>query len=115
MGALANYRWDTLNSVGFCELRGNFGGPYTSMSCQLQLDVEYTLKARVTTNPDASTDYKYKMWPSSETEPNWDLEFTSAAGDPQDPDSNPSSGCVGLLSHHVDAHFGDVILTRYDD
>jgi len=114
MGALASFRWDTLSSTGFCELRGNFNTAFSNVQCQFQNGVEYVLKARVTTNPDGSTDYRYKHWPSAESEPNWIVEFTLPAGDPEDPDGNPAAGSIGLLAHHVDAEFGDVQIQRFD-
>lgn len=115
MGALAAYRWDTLTSGGYAEMSGNFNTTFSSFGMPFPLGVEHTLKARVTTNPDGSTDYKFKVWQSSQPEGNWTIELSMPAGDPLDPDSNPAVGSIGLLSHHVDAFFGDVILTRYDD
>lgn len=115
LGALAVFRWTSLDTSGFLELLGNFYAGNDRTAWTLEYDVPYTMKGRVTTNPDGTSNYKLKLWPTADPEPDWTLDLTLAAGDPQDPNSNPATGGIGLVSHHVCADFGDLKITRLDN
>ncbi len=62
-------------------------------------------KMRVETQPDGSHFYRLKTWLSGTTEPTtWTLSGYGLSTD-------PDSGSLLLLAHHVDATFGDVTIT----
>ena len=72
----------------------------------VQVGVEYLIRARVTTSGANST-YQVRIWPAGQSEPTgWMAEFVAGSGDDE-----PQSGSVLLVSHEVDAVFGDLIVT----
>ncbi len=75
-------------------------------SFTLTTGTEYMLRARVTTTGSDSL-YSVKMWASSDPEPaGWMAEYSAGSGDDE-----PASGSLVLVSHEVDATFGDLIVT----
>ena len=71
----------------------------------LQLGTTYIFKVRVQTVA-AGPRYFFKVWPQSQAEPSgWNVQLQ------QDP-SQPASGSVALVAHHVDASFGNVRIVR---
>ncbi len=87
---------------------------------QLEFDTTYIFKLRVETvadyqacDPDDAgnprrTCYRFKVWEQGTAEPaTWDLVGLGNFG-------QPDSGSVVLVAHHVDATFGDVIITNVE-
>ncbi len=75
-------------------------------SFTLDVGTEYMLRARVVTSGPNSV-YSVKMWPASGSEPSgWMATYTAGTDDDQ-----PESGSLVLVSHEVDATFGDLIVT----
>jgi hypothetical protein len=72
----------------------------------LELGRTYVFKAQVLTEADGQHLYRFKAWPIDESEPaNWQVQIRNG----NLPD-DPSAGSLLLLSHHVDASFGDVVV-----
>ncbi len=70
-----------------------------------EFEVPYVFKLRVESTPGEGGLYRLKVWPQSEAEPaEWRLVYQSGA-------SNLDHGSFLLLSHHVDATFGNVTVT----
>lgn len=77
----------------------------SSSSTPPTVGVEYMIKMRVTTEPGVGGLYQLKSWPSNQAEPaGWQLSGQETMSDPQ-------SGSIMLLAHHIDATFGDVQIT----
>jgi hypothetical protein len=71
----------------------------------IEFDVTHLWKMRVRTLSNGKHEYKLKVWEQGTTEPPaWTLSMIEEA-------SQPSHGSVLLLAHHVDATFGDVLVT----
>jgi hypothetical protein len=71
----------------------------------LQPGITYIFKMRVETIPNVGGLYRFKVWQSGQTEPSaWLLQQQESMADPQ-------YGSVLLLAHHVDATFGNIIIT----
>lgn len=106
MGALSWYRW-TSPSGGDFSLWGNQGeildsGPGFGA---LQPGATYIFKMRVESIADVGGLYQFKVWLEGETEPvDWLLSGQETLLDPQE-------GSLLLLAHHVDATFGNVVIT----
>ncbi len=92
----------------------HYHGAGNSQSCygsfDLQLDTWLKMRLRAETLPDEGskgvTKYSFKIWKDAESEPsNWNWEKT------QKSEYALRSGGPALLSHHVDATFGDVTIT----
>jgi len=104
MGALGWYRWrdDTLGDR--LMMIGNHGTLIAEDTSgrKLAYDVRYIFKMRVETIPDQGGLYSLKVWEEGQPEPSeWDLVAQERLSDPQ-------NGSLLLLTHHVDASFGDV-------
>lgn len=104
LGAIGWYNWDQSGGGVRLKLLGNdlntlqedFSG-FT-----MAFGVTYIFKMRVTTIPGVGGEYKMKVWQSGLSEPSsWTLQGTETLADPQ-------SGSFCLVSHHVDATFGNV-------
>jgi len=68
--------------------------------------VTYLFKMASKVVPGNGPEYKLKVWPATEVEPDvWDLTA-------QIPPGGPSSGSLVLVAHYVDASFGDVSVTN---
>lgn len=107
-GGFCWYRWtDALDpTVGIFQIRQNFFGGSSTTAESFSLGQQYVFKARITTNPDGSPRVRFKRWrPGIESEPAaWLLDLSGAVGD-------PVAGGLLLIAHHVDAEFGDVVVT----
>jgi len=111
-GALAFYRND--GSSGNNQRLWLTGTPGTivedTSGKTLQPGVTYTFKGRAETMPSGGgSEFSFKVWEEGQAEPPWDLiiQTTGAEDFP--------SGSIMLLSHYVDATFGDVIVTGVND
>ncbi len=105
-GAIGWYWWNNPNSARF-RLEGNYqqilaeGSGTTPPS----LGETFYLKMRVETVDGVGGYYRLKRWPAGQPEPaGWELSGQEGLADPQ-------SGSFLLLAHHVDATFGDVVVT----
>jgi hypothetical protein len=101
-GALGWYRWH--DNGGRFELRGNLDEPVArSPHASLDLGRRYMFKARSEAVP-GGVRYSWKVWPADTAEPgSWQLSVVE--------DFGPATGAVALIAHHVDAQFGDVVVT----
>lgn len=101
-GAFAWYRWKS-DKEQF-QLAGNeyANVDYGSLSNTITFGTTYLYKVRVETLPTGEPLYNFKVWEQGEPEPaTWDLTIQEDLNDPQ-------TGSLLLLSHHVDATFGDI-------
>ncbi len=104
LGAIGWYNWDQSGGGVRLKLLGNnldvMQEDYSGFT--MAFGVPYIFKMRVTTNPGVGGEYKLKVWQSGLPEPgSWTLQGTQSLSDPQ-------SGSFCLVSHHVDATFGNV-------
>lgn len=107
LGAIAWYHWDWIdpNVPPRFELLGNGLSSLGDAGSILSSNVWYYFKMRVETVSGVGGLYKVKVWPVGQSEPaNWTLQGQQSLSDPQ-------HGSVLLLSHHVDAEFGNVTIT----
>jgi hypothetical protein len=108
LGALALYRWDSptgrlwMAGNNYVEIVNDRSGK------TLENGVTYVFKARVETMPDIGGSlYSLKVWRQGDPEPsNWDLTLQTGAED-------LPSGSLLLLSHYVNATFGEVTIAPY--
>ncbi len=109
LGALTWYRWSPQNSEGL-EMLGGGGAWITGNPLkELEFDVQYMVKASVQSSPTGPAYYRFKMWKAADPEPvAWDMESAGL-------DSEPDSGSMMLVSHHVDVAFGNVTVKKLDD
>jgi hypothetical protein len=108
IGAIAWYHWDWIdpNSPPRLELLGNNLNGMGDAGSILSSHVWYYFKMRVETVPGVGGLYKLKVWQVGQSEPsNWTLQGQQSLSDPQ-------NGSVLLVSHHVDAEFGNVTVTQ---
>lgn len=108
LGAIAWYHWDWINpnNPPRLELLGNNLNSLGDAGPILSSHVWYYFKMRVETVPGVGGLYKLKVWQVGQSEPsNWTLQGQQSLSDPQ-------NGSVLLLSHHVDAEFGNVTVTQ---
>jgi hypothetical protein len=105
LGALAWYRWGRQNTHT-TELLGTGGGAIATNSVkELSFNVQYVMKLSVQRQPGAPSYYRFKIWRADEPEPAiWDLQGPGKA-------NGPVSGSLLLVAHHVDATFGNVVVT----
>jgi hypothetical protein len=105
LGALMWYRWyDTFERF---EMIGDTVGRIADLRASLAFGTQYIFKARVETIPEGSR-YSLKVWDASEQEPDdWTLVGTKDQTDLQ-------SGSFLLISHYVDASFGNVSVVPLD-
>ena len=105
-GAIGWYSWDNAGGGVRLKLVGNnlYGMQEDSSGFMLTFDVTYIFKMRVETIPGQGGAYKFKVWQQGQTEPaTWRLQGTQSLSDPQ-------YGSICLLSHHVNADFGNVTI-----
>ncbi|HPU25210.1 MAG TPA: DUF1349 domain-containing protein [Phycisphaerae bacterium] len=103
LGAIGMFRWTTSGEQW--QLFGNNGRILDASDDPFQLGVTYMFKMRVQ-NTAGGAEYRLKYWRSGQAEPGgWQLTGTQTAGE------DPGRGCILLLAHHVDAHFGNVTVT----
>ncbi|WP_129667802.1 InlB B-repeat-containing protein [Phytoactinopolyspora endophytica] len=99
-GAFAWHRWQ---SGGRFELEGNEGAPYVREDSSWEFDTTYMMKMRAESVAEG-VQYTYKWWPDWSAEPEaWDLTVIE--------DDGPTEGSILLVAHHVDATFGDIVIT----
>lgn len=104
-GSLAWFRWYEPRAL--FELRGNLDQPIVRHN---RFDVEfgrtYVFKARSET-VEGGIRYSWKVWEQGTPEPtSWDLQVVEDAG--------PATGSVGIIAHHTDVQWGDVLVTPID-
>jgi hypothetical protein len=103
-GAIGYYRYYTDFSEGL-EIYGPSDQLKDTTGIRLSFNTQYIFKMRVETNPGVGGLYRFKVWPSGNPEPTgWNLSKQQSLSDLQ-------AGSFMLLSHHVDASFGNVIVT----
>jgi len=103
LGAIGMFRW-TRGYERF-ELFGNHGRILASSGDTLHLGVRYLFKMQVRT-VSGGAQYQLKWWRADQAEPGtWQLTGAQPSAD------DPGRGCMLLLAHHVDASFGDVVIT----
>jgi hypothetical protein len=97
------YAWTRFYSQPKIQLEADYDRVRQSVDTdplQFQFGAEYRMKARVTTLPDGTASYAFKMWLDSRPEPNaWSVEIIARG---------PSAGSIALIAHQVDASFGKV-------
>ena len=72
----------------------------------ISLGVTYWYRMRCEDAPSGGTTYSLKVWEDGNVEPSaWTFEHTTNPGDPK-------KGSLVLVAHHVNASFGDVIVTH---
>lgn len=99
-GIIAWWEWDSLSAarLGFFDT----GDTPVDTPSTPQLGTQYMMKVRVDSVVSQGGNYKVKIWESGDPEPvDWDLTYQTDA-------SNLANGSMLLISHHVDATFGDV-------
>ena len=102
-GAIAWYRWKSATDVSL-RLEGNNRKLDSDGVAPPVIGSTIVFKLRVETQPDGTHYYRLKTWPSGNAEPTaWTLSGYGASTD-------PDSGSLLLLAHHVDATFGDVTI-----
>ncbi len=106
LGAIGWFRWQQSWPTPRLQIFGNQDALLAETSGKIPVIGEtYVFKMRVETTP-AGPQYKLKVWRQSVIEPvDWDLV---GIGSPDD----PASGSLVLLSHHIDATFGNVHVVR---
>lgn len=73
---------------------------------EISLGVTYWYRIRCEDAPSGGTTYSLKVWEDGLTEPAaWTFEHTTNPGDPK-------KGSLVLVAHHVNASFGDVVVTH---
>lgn len=87
------------------EIFGNYAdGPVPRVPRNLVFGIPYVFKMRVETIAGVGGLYSFKVWEEAQPEPaDWDLTRQEGLQDPQ-------SGSVLLLTHHIDASFGNVTI-----
>lgn len=112
LGAIGWYSWEYMNpaNVRLNIVGNNLHVLQTDYSgFHLTFGVSYYFKMRVETIPNVGGRYRLKVWQVGDAEPfEWRLEGQQSLSDPQ-------KGSVLLLSHHVDARFGNVVITPVPD
>ncbi|MDF1838372.1 MAG: fibronectin type III domain-containing protein, partial [Planctomycetota bacterium] len=72
----------------------------------ISLGVTYWYRIRCEDAPSGGTTYSLKVWEDGSAEPAaWTFEHTTNPGDPK-------KGSLVLVAHHVNASFGDVVVTH---
>jgi hypothetical protein len=110
-GAIAAYRWEDPGSgeIDALKLYVKDDPVEDASGFTISTGVTYNFKVRVETVPEAGAFYRFKAWQSGAAEPAaWNV---STMGAPDD----PPSGSLLLQAHHVDATFGNVVVTQISD
>lgn len=101
-GEIGWWRWNRDQSTA--RLKFNTGFPRIDFTPVV--GVKYIFRMRVETQPDQDSRYSLKVWVDGQPEPsNWMLVRDNGGT------NDLSTGSFLLLAHHVDASFGDVIVT----
>ena len=121
LGALGWYRWSDnggsnittrLEMIGYSyDVPGGGAGVEIAANSNVSLatDVTYIFKMNVrTTGPGEST-YRFRVWQAGQPEPtDWQMVGVVDYESDSSENSPPESGSAVLVSHHVDASFGNV-------
>jgi hypothetical protein len=101
-----------LQMIGYSQ--ANDGAPIPeNPEIQLKFGETYIFKVSTQTVPDAGDIYRLKVWPQGQDEPGeWALELQT---DIADKDAEPATGSVVIISHHVDAEIGNVVVRPTSD
>lgn len=109
MGALAGIKWYDINQSYLEVIRGSDGVGLNSDGFSFPLGVPHILKIRAETIEDLHR-FSVKIWQQSEEEPvDWTYTYDDQSTAVLD------TGSALLVAHHIDASFGDVIVTDLDD
>jgi len=77
----------------------------TTLPRHLETNTTYQLRARVQTKGNGPSEYRMKIWPASDDEPDdWDLVAWALPGEIQ-------QGSILLIAHQAVISFGDVLVT----
>ncbi len=110
-GGFGWYRWRQPSAGGErFQIMGNDGSIIADRAeSNFPFGVPHVLKMRVETPPNEGSIYSLKMWEQAQPEPaGWDLVSQELPTDPQ-------SGSLLLVAHHVDATFGNVTIVPAGD
>ncbi|MFW6153784.1 MAG: hypothetical protein ACOC95_01045 [Planctomycetota bacterium] len=104
-GALGWYKWSTGSHTATLGIVGSDAVQLGSdPATDLALGVTYVWRMRVDTLGDGRSQYRLKVWPRAQAEPDaWNV---TADGDTR----SLSAGSLVLVAHHVDVSFGDVVV-----
>ena len=108
MGTLGGFKW--MSGDAWLELyRGSDGKVVQEdHTATMPFEVPHIFKVRAETTGGVHR-YRVKMWPESDAEPaTWNFTIDEAL-------TEIDSGSVLLVAHHVDASFGEVVVTSLDD
>lgn len=110
LGSLGGVKWNGTGTTSWMELfRGSDGviiEEDTHVSLPLEVPHMFRLRAKTTATEHH---YEIKLWPLAEAEPaEWNFTIDEQL-------SEISSGSVLLVAHHIDASFGEVIVTQLDN
>lgn len=110
LGALINYMWledGSFDGLAYWQSEGQLtfpGGPTPAPA----VGVPYIYKMRTETLPSGNVQFRFKMWPSGQTEPNhWTINYTSH--------ESPSNGSLIVVTHYADITIGNVTVVPLDD
>ena len=104
LGAAGWYGWENDLPAPHLMLHGNRGRLLSNLGTGKRLETgrSYLFKVRASTRPRTGHRYAFKAWARGEAEPPaWDLSGVEGADE-------PSAGSVLLITHYVDATFGNV-------
>lgn len=105
LGAIGWFRYRQ-DGTGRFQVYGNNGGNLDiEPNAPFPLETPHFLKMRVESVGNMDV-YKLKVWPATESEPT-EWRLSGGQGGPTD----PASGCLCLLAHHVDVTFGNVVVS----
>lgn len=97
------YAWTRFYSQPKIQLEADFDRVRQSVDTdplEFQFGAEYRMQARVTSLPDGTASYAFKMWLASRAEPaSWSVEVVA---------KGPAAGSIALIAHQVEASFGTV-------
>jgi hypothetical protein len=103
LGGIGWLRWK-INGITRLGIYANTGENSTRFT--VQFGETYMVKMRVETVPGVGGLYSVKMWQQGTAEPaGWIVTRQETLADPQD-------GAPVLVSHHVDASWGTVVITE---
>ncbi|BCA79489.1 DUF1349 domain-containing protein [Desulfuromonas sp. AOP6] len=107
LGVFGMYRWYLTNpGLRLYDFSYQIVDP---TGLQLPLGVPHVFKLRARTLPGPVTEYKFKVWPASQSEPeDWTLVYQEGSGDTQ-------AGSFLLVAHFVDVTFGNVTVVPVFD
>lgn len=98
-GAYAWIRWHESGTK--IEVKGTGGSPTRTRAKDFAFGTTQVLKLRAETLDTGGTQYSVKSWPQGAAEPAvWEAVIAEPDG--------PASGSLVLISHHLDATFGEV-------